>query len=85
MAENKPGVDPLVAVSLDVKGQKKPRPRKLTLTRALREATKAGVSVASATIEDGKVLLTFGEAVKTSGSDELDGWMAKHANSAKGH
>jgi hypothetical protein len=84
MAENKPGVDHLLAVSLIV-GQTKPRLRKLTLTRALREAAKAGFRVVSATIEDGKVLLTFGEAVKTSGNNELDGWMAKHANSAKGH
>jgi hypothetical protein len=41
--------------------QKKPRRRKITLARALREAEKAGFNVAGATIEDGKVTLTFGE------------------------
>jgi hypothetical protein len=85
MADGKPGVDRLEAVSLQVKGQKKPRSRKLTLARALREAAKAGVSVAGATIEDGRVSLTFGETAKTGGN-ELDDWMGKHhADSAKGH
>ena len=38
------------------------RKRKPTLARALREAAKAGINVAGATIEDGKVSLTFGGA-----------------------
>jgi hypothetical protein len=48
---------PLVASS----GQKKTRRRRTTLAGVLREAAKAGVNVAGATIEDGKVTLTFGE------------------------
>jgi hypothetical protein len=55
-------VHDLTAVPLVVSSsQKKPRRRKTTLARALREAAKAGVNVAGATIEDGKVTLTFGE------------------------
>ena len=55
-------VHDLTAVPLVVRNsQKKPRRRKTTLARALREAAKAGVNVAGATIEDGKVTLTFGE------------------------
>jgi hypothetical protein len=61
-------------------GQKKSRPRKVTLKRALREAKGAGLSVSGATYEDGKVSLTFGETAKAAG-DELDEWMAgRHAN-----
>lgn len=54
-------VHDLTAVPLVVSSsQKKPRRRKTTLARALREAAKAGVNVAGATVEDGKVTLTFG-------------------------
>jgi hypothetical protein len=57
------------------------RQRKPTLARALREAAKAGVNVAGATIENGKVTLQFGEPVKANEVDELDKWIAKrHAN-----
>jgi imidazolonepropionase-like amidohydrolase len=56
------------------------RKRKPTLARALRDAAKAGVNVAGATIEDGRVSLTFGEAQAEQAND-LDKWMAKrHAN-----
>jgi hypothetical protein len=48
---------------------KRRRTRKVTLTQALREAAKAGVSVAGAAIEDGKVTLTFGDTV----SDTVSG------------
>jgi hypothetical protein len=54
--------------------------RKPSLARALVEAKKAGVAVTGATVEPGKVALTFGEAAKNSSGDELDKWMAKHAN-----
>ena len=61
------------------------RPRrgepKPSLAAALREAKKANVAVAGATIEAGKVALTFGEAAKTD-SNELDQWMEKHKNQA---
>jgi hypothetical protein len=65
-------------------GQKKSRSRKVTLRRALREAKGAGLSVSAATYEDGRVSLTFGETAKAAGN-ELDDWMARHADSAKGH
>jgi len=70
-----------VAVPLVVGGQKKPsRARKPTLARALRQAAKAGVNVAGATIEDGKVSLTFSEA-QPEQTNDLDKWMAKrHAH-----
>jgi hypothetical protein len=41
---------------------KRRRQRKVTLTRALRDARKAGVPVASATITAEGVSLTFGQA-----------------------
>jgi hypothetical protein len=47
------------------------------LTKALREAKKAGMPVANATLTaDGSVSLSFGEAVKSNGND-LDRWLAK--------
>jgi hypothetical protein len=53
-----------------------------SLTRALREAKKGGISVAGATFTaDGSVSLSFGDAV-TNGN-ELDEWMARHANATK--
>jgi len=56
------------------------RARRPTLARALREARKAGVNVAGATIEDGKVSLTFGEAQPEPTNDH-DKWLAKrHAH-----
>ena len=76
----------LTAKSLVVSSeQKKPRrPRKVTLDRALREAAKAGANVTGATVEPGKVTLTFGKPVEPPGG-ELDQWMATRANQPKGH
>jgi hypothetical protein len=64
----------------------KHRTRKPSLTKALREAKKAGISVAGATFTaDGSVSLSFGEAVKTNGN-ELDQWLAgHHENATKGN
>ena len=59
--------------------ERKRRKRKPTLARALREAAKAGVNVAGATIEDGKVSLTFGEA-QPEQTNDLDKWMKRHAH-----
>jgi hypothetical protein len=42
----------------------KPRPYKPTLATALKQASRAGVAVASAIIEHGKVTLVFGEPTK---------------------
>jgi hypothetical protein len=85
------GVDPLKAESLNIRSSleigtpKKARPRPVSITRPLREAAKAGLKVTGATIEDGRVTLTFGEPVKTGGN-ELDQWMAENAdNPTKGH
>lgn len=60
--------------------QKLPRPRrrnprKLTLAHALREARKAGVNVAGATLEaDGKLSLQFGEAAPAEAANP---WLAE--------
>ena len=48
-----------------------PRRRRPTLSAALKPAQKAGKPVKSATIEDGKVTLTFGD-VPTESSNEWD-------------
>ncbi len=53
------------------------RKRKPTLIRALREAKKAGVSVAGATIEEGKVTLTFGRVEDDAAVTPLEEWRAK--------
>jgi hypothetical protein len=60
------------------------RQRKPSLTEALREAKKAGISVTGATYTaDGSVSLSFGEK---SNGNELDQWLAgRHANTTKGH
>ncbi len=52
---------------------KRRRPRKPTLSQALREAAKGGANVAGAVIEpDGKIALTFGKpgVVKANGQDD---------------
>jgi len=48
------------------------RKRKPTLRAALEAAQKAGKAVKSATIEDGKVTLTFGEDAPTEAGNEWD-------------
>jgi hypothetical protein len=55
----------------ELKASKPKRQRKATLARALREAKKAGVSVQGATVEDGRVTLTFGEAAT---GDKINPW-----------
>ena len=55
---------------------RRPEARTPSLAKALREAKKAGVPVASATLTaDGGVSLSFGETAKSNGSD-LDQWLA---------
>jgi hypothetical protein len=61
------------------------RQRKPSLTKALREAKKAGISVTGATFTADSVSLSFGEAAKSNGND-LDQWLAgRHENPTKGH
>jgi hypothetical protein len=62
------------------------RTRTPSLSKVLREAKKAGISVAGATFTaDGSISLSFGEAVKSNGND-LDQWLAgQHENPTKGH
>jgi hypothetical protein len=68
-----------------VEVQSKRRQRKPTLARAIQEAKKAGVNVATAILGvDGSVSLAFGEPTKPPGN-ELDEWIASHADPAKGH
>jgi hypothetical protein len=59
------------------------RRRKPTLKAALAAAQKAGKSVRSATIEDGKVTLVFGEA--TADNSETNPWdtVLSHAENKK--
>ena len=52
------------------------RQRKPSLTKALREAKKAGIPVAGATFTADSISLSFGEAAKSNGND-LDRWLAK--------
>lgn len=59
---------------------RKRRRKSSTLARALREAERAGVTVASASVdENGTVSLMFGEA-KPELTNDLDRWMAKNAH-----
>jgi hypothetical protein len=62
------------------------RKRSPSLTKALSEAKRAGISVTGATFTaDGSVSLSFGEAMKSNGND-LDQWLAgRHENPTKGH
>jgi hypothetical protein len=46
--------------------------RRPTLSSALKAAQKAGRTVKSAVVEDGKVTLTFGDEAPTEASDEWD-------------
>jgi hypothetical protein len=63
-----------------------PRPqrkRTASLSKALREAKKAGIPVTGATFTADSVSLSFGEAAKSNGND-LDQWLAgRHENPAK--
>ena len=83
-----PGDDDLVEPAREPRrGAPKPhRIRTPSLTKALREAKKAGIPVTGATLAaDGGVSLSFGEAVKSNGND-LDQWLAgHHENPTKGH
>jgi hypothetical protein len=67
-------------------GAPKPhRTRTPSLTKALREAKKAGIPVTGATFTADSVSLSFGEAAKSNGND-LDQWLAgHHENPTKGH
>ena len=66
---------------------KRRRPRKLTLSRALREATRGGASVAGAVLEpDGRIVRSFGdpETTKANGCDldrELEAFERHHGES----
>jgi hypothetical protein len=61
------------------------RQRAPSLTKALREAKKAGIPVTGATFTADSVSLSFGEAVKSNGND-LDQWLAgRHENATEGH
>jgi hypothetical protein len=61
------------------------RTRPPSLTKALREAKKAGIPVTGATFTADSVSLSFGEAAKSNGND-LDQWLAgRHENPTKGH
>lgn len=73
-----PIFEPWDEATKPAKSRKPPKP--LTLARALRDAKKAGVTVAGATVENGKVTLQFGEPQtnqKTNNND-LDKWLAEH-------
>jgi hypothetical protein len=77
--------DSLVAGMLPERVEPAPAPRRQrkrspSLTKALREAKKAGISVTGATFTADSVSLSFGEAAKSNGND-LDQWLAgRHEN-----
>jgi hypothetical protein len=63
------------------------RQRKRSISHALKEAAKAGASVARVEIsDDGKIALVIGEpeANKQQGN-EVDEWIAKHARETERH
>ena len=70
----------MYAPTVTVTGRKPARHRrKPTLTSALKQAGKAGVNVAGATIEpDGSVSLAFSNRVDMDADNTLDNWIAKH-------
>jgi hypothetical protein len=51
---------------------RKPVRRRPTLSAALKAAQKAGRTVKSAVVEDGKVTLTFGDDAPTESNNEWD-------------
>jgi hypothetical protein len=60
--------------------QRRQRKRSPSLTKALREAKKAGIPVTGVTFTADSVSLSFGEAAKSNGND-LDQWLAgRHEN-----
>ena len=69
------------------------RSRKPNLTKAIKEAAQAGLSVTGATIEAGRITLQFGQQCgDTAKGNELDDWLSTHrerddlnARSIKGH
>jgi len=82
-----PGDDDLVEPApAPRRGAPKPhRIRTPSLTKALREAKKAGIPVTGATFTADSVSLSFGEAAKSNGND-LDQWLAgRHESPIKGH
>jgi hypothetical protein len=58
------------------------------LTRAMKAVAAAGVDVARIEIDkDGKIAIITGRAaeLRDAESSDLDAWIAKYANTAKGH
>jgi hypothetical protein len=67
----------------EVAGTPRARLRKPTLAAALRQAAKAGASVSGATIEAGKVTLTFGEPAPGTVANPWEQAMADLAKGTK--
>jgi hypothetical protein len=57
---------------LAAKPERPRRARKLTLAKALKQASKAGQHVSGAVIENGKIELKFGGAKESEPKDDLD-------------
>jgi len=78
--------DHMTAVDLVVGAQPKLRQRKPSLVATIKRLLRAGIAATSATLApDGSVSVVLGEraAQPTGGGNELEEWIAKHADKAK--
>jgi hypothetical protein len=79
--------DHMTALDLMVGAQPKLRQRKPSLVATIKRLLRAGIATTSATLApDGSVSVVLGEraAQPTGGGNELEDWIAKHADQAKG-
>jgi hypothetical protein len=79
--------DHMTALDLVVGAQPKFRQRKPSLVATIKRLLRAGIATTSATLApDGSVSVVLGEraAQPTGGGNELEDWIAKHADQAKG-
>jgi hypothetical protein len=79
--------DHMTALDLVVGAQPKLRRRKPSLVATIKRLLRAGIATTSATLApDGSVSVVLGEraAQPTGGGNELEDWIAKHADQAKG-
>jgi hypothetical protein len=78
--------DHMTALDLVVGARPKLRQRKPSLVATIKRLLRAGITATSATLApDGSVSVVLGEraAQPTAGGNELEDWIAKHADKAK--
>jgi hypothetical protein len=77
----------LTALDLVIGAQPKRRQRKPSLVATIKRLLRAGIAVIGATVSpDGSVSVALSEPATQSdgGANELEDWIANHANQAKG-